>query len=62
MGTLLPIILSLAMALVAGIELKRQRLVLRPFVTRASSPVWYWTEVYISIGLCLVFFRQGLSA
>lgn len=49
MGALASLVFAFLFAAIAIYELKAGKALLRPFVTKESSPIWYWLEV--SVGL-----------
>jgi len=51
MGVLVSSFFALIFASIAIFELKTGKVLLRPFVTKETSPLWYWLE--ISVGLLI---------
>lgn len=46
---------------IAAIELKTGKALFRPFVTKASMPIWYWLEVAVSLLLGLGLLNSAIS-
>jgi len=46
---------------IAVIELKAGKALFRPFVTRATMPVWYWLEIAVSLLLGLGLLKSAFN-
>ena len=61
METVLLCILSAVVLLVGIFELKLGYCILRPYIKRVESPLFYWSEVAVSFGLSIYWAYAALT-
>ena len=59
--SLLPLLASIFIGVLVGVELRQRRLVLRPFVTREDKPLWYWAEIFVGSILAAILLSQSIG-
>jgi hypothetical protein len=62
MDVLVSSFFAMLFAVIAIIEVKTGKVLLRPFVTRGSSPIWYWLEILVALTLAGVFTNSAIGA